>query len=167
MTLSVRGLDHIALRVTNLARSKAFYTEVLGFEVAVDIPTLVLVTGYGIQLGMRGDEAQTPQGDRFDPYGWVSTTSPWRCLIAAPSTGSQRPWTPRACATTASRRTPSRTPPTSASMIPTGSPGSSTSPPRRKGSYPPPTPCRVARDTPDHLARRVFQTFRTSGPARD
>ncbi len=68
MTLNVRGLDHIALRVTNIARSKAFYTEVLGFEVAVDIPTLVLVTGYGIQLGMRGDEAQTPQGDRFDPY---------------------------------------------------------------------------------------------------
>ncbi len=68
MTLNVRGLDHIALRVTNLTRSKAFYTETLGFEVAVDIPTLVLVTGYGIQLGMRGDEAQTAQGDRFDPY---------------------------------------------------------------------------------------------------
>ncbi len=68
MSLQVRGLSHIALRVTNIARSKAFYTETLGFEVAVDIPTLVLVTGYGIQLGMRGDEAQTPPGDHFDPY---------------------------------------------------------------------------------------------------
>ncbi len=68
MALHVRGLDHIALRVTNLARSKAFYIQTLGFEVAVDIPTLVLVTGYGIQLGMRGDEDQTLPGDRFDPY---------------------------------------------------------------------------------------------------
>jgi glyoxylase I family protein len=68
MTLNVSGLDHIALRVTSIAHSKAFYTETLGFEVAVEIPTLVLVTGYGIRLGMRGDEAQTPQGDHFDPY---------------------------------------------------------------------------------------------------
>ena len=68
MTVNISGLDHIALRVTNIARSKAFYTETLGFQVAVEIPTLLLVTGYGIQLGMRGDEAQTPQGDHFDPY---------------------------------------------------------------------------------------------------
>jgi len=68
MTLNVRGLDHIALRVTNIARSKAFYTETLGFQVAVEIPTLLLVVGYGIQLGMRGDEAQTSPHDRFDPY---------------------------------------------------------------------------------------------------
>jgi len=60
MTVNISGLDHIALRVTNIARSKAFYTETLGFQVAVEIPTLLLVTGYGIQLGMRGDEAQTP-----------------------------------------------------------------------------------------------------------
>ncbi len=68
MTLNVSGLNHIALRVTNIARSKTFYTQTLGFEVVMEVPTLLLLNGYGILLGMRGDEAQTLQGDRFDPY---------------------------------------------------------------------------------------------------
>lgn len=68
MALDVRGLSHIAIRVTDLARAKAFYTEVLGFELVVDLPTLAAVSGYGMLLGMRGDQEQTPRGDRFDPY---------------------------------------------------------------------------------------------------
>jgi len=68
MAMNVSGLSHIALRVSNIARSKAFYIDTVGFQEALDMPTLALVTGYGIQLGMRGDEAQTPAGDRFNPY---------------------------------------------------------------------------------------------------
>ena len=68
MTVNVQGLSHIALRVTDLARAKAFYTDVLGFALMRDTPTLVLVSGYGILLGMRGDQAETPRGDRFNPY---------------------------------------------------------------------------------------------------
>ncbi len=68
MALNVRGLSHIALRVTDLARAKAFYTAVLGFQMVQEIPSLVLVSGYGFLLGMRGDAAETPQGDRFNPY---------------------------------------------------------------------------------------------------
>lgn len=91
MTVNISGLDHIALRVTNIARSKAFYTATLGFQVAVEIPTLLLVTGYGIQLGMRGDEAQTPKVTISTLTVWGSTISPWRSPIAPPSTGSKRP----------------------------------------------------------------------------
>ncbi|GAC1363536.1 MAG: VOC family protein [Herpetosiphon sp.] len=68
MALNVSGLSHIALRVTDLARAKAFYTEKLGFQIMIDTPGLVLVSGYGILLGMRGDDRQTPAGDRFSPY---------------------------------------------------------------------------------------------------
>jgi len=66
--VNVQGLSHIALRVTDLTRAKAFYTEVLGFALVREAPTLVLVSGYGILLGMRGDQAETPRGDRFNPY---------------------------------------------------------------------------------------------------
>ncbi len=68
MTLNVRGLSHIGLRVTDLARAKAFYMETLGFQLVREAPTLVLVSGYGVILGMRGDQPETPPGDRFNPY---------------------------------------------------------------------------------------------------
>ena len=68
MALNVHGLHHVALRVTDLARAKAFYTETLGFQLVMDLPTLAAVAGYGIVIGMRGDQEQTPRGDRFDPY---------------------------------------------------------------------------------------------------
>ncbi len=68
MTLNVTGLGHIALRVTDLARAKAFYTETLGFHPVVETEDLLLVNGYGLLLGMRGNAQETPQGDHFDPY---------------------------------------------------------------------------------------------------
>lgn len=36
---AVRGLDHVVLRVANLARSLAFYTDVLGCELERQLPT--------------------------------------------------------------------------------------------------------------------------------
>jgi glyoxylase I family protein len=36
--IETTGIHHIRLTVTDLARSKAFYTEVLGFDVAVESP---------------------------------------------------------------------------------------------------------------------------------
>ena len=68
MTVNGQRLSHIAPRVPNLARAKAFYTEVLGCALVRAAPPLVLVNGDGILLGMRGDQAETPRGDRFNPY---------------------------------------------------------------------------------------------------
>ena len=66
--LEVSGLGHIALRVTDLARAKACYTGTLGFEVMLETEGLVPVNGYGILLGMKGNDPHTPRGDRFAPH---------------------------------------------------------------------------------------------------
>jgi catechol 2,3-dioxygenase-like lactoylglutathione lyase family enzyme len=71
---------HVRLTVTDVARSVAFYTEVLGFEVALDRPpaddpggvvedTLqggVVLTNAGVMVGLR-PVAPGRAGDRFDP----------------------------------------------------------------------------------------------------
>ena len=68
MALAVGGLSHIALRVTELARAKAFYTGTLGLQVVLEVEGLLLVNGYGLLLGLRGDDPRTPPGEQFNPY---------------------------------------------------------------------------------------------------
>ena len=68
MRLEVRGYNHVAIRVTDLARARAFYVGVLGLPVALELDGVVLVrTGDGL-LGIRGDAPETTPGDRFDPH---------------------------------------------------------------------------------------------------
>jgi glyoxylase I family protein len=73
------GIHHLRLTVTNLERSRQFYTGLLGFEVAVHSPPpgdpsaaetfkllfggIVMARG-GLLLGLR---PMAPSGDRFDP----------------------------------------------------------------------------------------------------
>ncbi len=68
MPLNVTGLSHIALRVTDLARAKTFYTTTLGFQAVLETEDLLLVSGYGFLLGLRGNANETPHGDHFEPY---------------------------------------------------------------------------------------------------
>jgi len=72
MTAPVRmntpGVHHIALRVSDFARAKRFYTETLGFPVLMEVPNLLLFAAGGTPFGIRGPEAQTPPGDRFTPF---------------------------------------------------------------------------------------------------
>jgi glyoxylase I family protein len=72
-------IHHLRLTVTDLDRSRRFYTSVLGFEVAVESPPpddpsagetfkilfggVVMVRG-GLLMGLR---PMAPAGDRFDP----------------------------------------------------------------------------------------------------
>jgi glyoxylase I family protein len=72
---------HVRLTVTDVARSRAFYTQVLGFDVALDRPpdddpdgvvadTLqggVVLTNAGVLIGLRPVDA-AHAGDRFDPF---------------------------------------------------------------------------------------------------
>ena len=72
------GIHHIRLTVTDVARSKAFYTELLGFEVAVEAPASedpeadpsypVLWGGAVLAKGdlIFGLRPVAPKGDRFD-----------------------------------------------------------------------------------------------------
>ena len=79
--LQVGVPHHIRLTVTDVARSRAFYTEVFGFQVALDAPpeddpggvvedTLqggVVLTNAGVLIGLRPVDA-AHAGDRFDPF---------------------------------------------------------------------------------------------------
>jgi glyoxylase I family protein len=72
-------IHHLRLTVTDLARSREFYTSLLGFEVAVESPPpsdpaageafkilfggIVMIRG-NLLMGLR---PMAPSGDRFDP----------------------------------------------------------------------------------------------------
>ncbi|MEC3976170.1 VOC family protein [Amycolatopsis sp. H20-H5] len=84
MAVTVGSVHHLRLSVTDVERATAFYTEVLGFRVAVDGPPPLSDPGYWLtkdnlqggvvltngelELGLRPcDEPRTRAGDRFDP----------------------------------------------------------------------------------------------------
>jgi glyoxylase I family protein len=73
------AVHHLRLTVTDIERSRAFYTELLGFDVAVESPPpddpsandafKVLFGGLVMTLGnlIMGLRPMAPSGDRFDP----------------------------------------------------------------------------------------------------
>ena len=82
--LPAGAIHHIRLAVTDIDRSKKFYTEVLGFDVAVDAPPPagdehheaivdslqggVILMHQGMFFGLRPVDAERLTGaDRFDP----------------------------------------------------------------------------------------------------
>ena len=82
--LPVGPVHHLRLAVTDVQRSVAFYTEILGFQVAVDAPPPpddehyaalvdslqggVILMHQGMFVGLRPvDEERTTTADRFDP----------------------------------------------------------------------------------------------------
>ncbi len=64
--ITTTGLHHLALRVTDLARSKAFYSDVFGMQTLLEVEDLVLFSGHGFMLGIRAS-AEQGSGDSFDP----------------------------------------------------------------------------------------------------
>jgi catechol 2,3-dioxygenase-like lactoylglutathione lyase family enzyme len=68
MSLHTGGLHHLAIRVTDLARAKRFYTNTLGFQVVLEVPGSVVLNAHGTFFGLRGDDPETTSDDRFDPY---------------------------------------------------------------------------------------------------
>ncbi|HEX3233451.1 MAG TPA: VOC family protein [Gemmatimonadales bacterium] len=62
------GIHHVGLRVRDFARAKQFYTETLGFPVLLDFPEVFLFAAGGTAVGVRGPAANTPPGDRFNPF---------------------------------------------------------------------------------------------------
>ena len=82
--LAAGPIHHIRLAVTDVERSKAFYTQLLGFEVAVGAPPPtddehyeslvdslqggVILAHQGLFFGLRPVDAERAAGaDRFDP----------------------------------------------------------------------------------------------------
>jgi glyoxylase I family protein len=63
--IDTTGLHHVRLTVTDLERSRAFYTEVLGFEVAAESP------GSPDDPAVRDDPAQLYGGVVFQTNGML------------------------------------------------------------------------------------------------
>lgn len=66
--ISAGGLHHLGLRVTDMARSKKFYMETLGFLHVLDSDGLILLNHQGTLIGIRGGAKETPKSDKFNPF---------------------------------------------------------------------------------------------------
>ena len=62
------GIHHVAIRVTDLARSRVFYIDRLGFSVLLEVPGMLICSAGGAILGVRGRSAETITSDTFDPH---------------------------------------------------------------------------------------------------
>ncbi|HEY6409089.1 MAG TPA: VOC family protein, partial [Ktedonobacteraceae bacterium] len=68
MKLNAKGLSHLGLRVTNLARAKRFYVDTLGCQLVREIDGALLIDVYGTLFALYGADAHTPKYDHFDPF---------------------------------------------------------------------------------------------------
>lgn len=66
--MKVKGLSHIAIRVSDMGRSARFYEDLLGLKRIIDLSdVVVLLHEGGAMLGIRGATPEQDAGDRFDP----------------------------------------------------------------------------------------------------
>ena len=68
MKLNAKGLSHLGLRVTDLARAKSFYVDTLGCQVVRETDGVVLINAYGLLIGLQGEDSYSSSDDRFDPF---------------------------------------------------------------------------------------------------
>ena len=76
--IAISGIHHLRLTVTDVTRSRAFYTNLLGFDVVAQMPppsdpsydavNAILFGGVVLMKGtlLLGLRPAAPQGDRFD-----------------------------------------------------------------------------------------------------
>jgi catechol 2,3-dioxygenase-like lactoylglutathione lyase family enzyme len=67
MQLNANGLSHLGLRVTDLARAKHFYVDILGCQLVREVDGAVLVNIYGMLFALYGDDSHSSR-DRFNPF---------------------------------------------------------------------------------------------------
>lgn len=62
------AVHHLRLTVSDVERSRRFYEEILGFQLAVELPSGPLLSNGTILLGLGlpPDPQRASQGDRFD-----------------------------------------------------------------------------------------------------
>jgi len=60
-------VHHVALRVTKLERSIAFYQALFGFQVVAALPDVTILSNGALILGLR-DQGQAEGDDRFDEF---------------------------------------------------------------------------------------------------
>ena len=62
------GVHHVALRSTDLARSRVFYVERLGFVPLLETPGILIVAAGQTAFAIRAPGDTTAAGDTFDPF---------------------------------------------------------------------------------------------------
>jgi glyoxylase I family protein len=67
-TITTGGVHHVALTVSDVARSAQFYTDLLGFQKLMDFGPRILVGNGSVIIGLTPppDPSQAIQGDRFN-----------------------------------------------------------------------------------------------------
>jgi catechol 2,3-dioxygenase-like lactoylglutathione lyase family enzyme len=68
IAMTTTGVHHVALRSTDLARSRRFYADTLGFPIVLDTPAIFLFLAGQTAVAVRGPEMQTPDKDVFSPF---------------------------------------------------------------------------------------------------
>src|SRR3989442_15056435 len=66
--MKTTGVHHVSLRSTDLARSKVFYVERLGFPLLLETGELFLFLAGGTAIGLRGPPPHPPPDDAVDPF---------------------------------------------------------------------------------------------------
>lgn len=66
--MKTAGVHHVALRSSDLSRARIFYAERLGFPVLLDSENMFIFAAGSTAVAVRGPDAQTPGGDRFNPF---------------------------------------------------------------------------------------------------
>ena len=61
------SVHHVALRVTKLERSIAFYQALFGFQVVAALPDVTILSNGALILGLR-ERGQAEGDDRFDEF---------------------------------------------------------------------------------------------------
>jgi glyoxylase I family protein len=66
--IATGSVHHLRLTVRDVARSRSFYTEVLGFQHVMDLPSGVFLSNgaVGLGIGPSPDPSRAPGDDRFD-----------------------------------------------------------------------------------------------------
>src|SRR2546425_12037143 len=67
INIKTPGVPHVTLRVADFRRSKQFYTETLGFPIALEQPDLLIILAGNTAVGIRAPVGGTPKGDRLNP----------------------------------------------------------------------------------------------------
>lgn len=66
--IKTSGVHHVALRSTDLQRSRQFYIDTLGFSPILEAEGIFLFLAGGTAIGVRGPADTTAQSDRFSPH---------------------------------------------------------------------------------------------------
>src|SRR2546427_8469016 len=67
INIKTPGVHPARLRSADCRRSKQFYTETLGFPIALEQPGLLIILAGNTAVGIRAPVGGTPKGDRFNP----------------------------------------------------------------------------------------------------